>query len=135
MYAWQKGRKCGKTILKSIVFKTIAYIPKQYWACVMSESSHFEAFFSNIYKCQSINFHMLCLDLMYLHYFKNYSGLVCVKRKQSYCRRCIWQSLDKWPYLETSPTVHPHQPRQNCSKLCQEPVSHSQSQKRILVKD
>ena len=28
---------------------------------------------------------MLCLDLMYLHYFKNYSGLVCVKRKQSYC--------------------------------------------------
>ena len=29
---------------------------------------------------------MLCLDLMYLHYFKNYSGLVCVKRKQSYCK-------------------------------------------------
>ena len=28
---------------------------------------------------------MLYLDLNYLHYFKNYSGLVSVKRKQSYC--------------------------------------------------
>ena len=33
---------------------------------------------------------MLYLDLNYLHYFKNYSGLVSVKRKQSYCKKDFW---------------------------------------------
>ena len=35
----------AKTILESIVFKTIADIPKQLIACVMAGSSHFEAIF------------------------------------------------------------------------------------------
>ena len=80
-------KNVAKTILESIVFKTIADIPKQLIACVMAGSSHFESFCKDIYKCQSISFHMLYFDLMYLHYFKNYSGLVCVKRKQSYCNK------------------------------------------------
>ena len=91
-YVLQKGmlgklvKNVEKTILESIVFKTITDIPKQLIACVMAESSQSEAFCWDIYECQSINFHMLCLDFMCYHYFKNYSGLVCVKRKQSYCR-------------------------------------------------
>ena len=49
-YVLQKGilgklvKNVAKTILKSIVFKTIADIPKQLIACVMAGSSHFEAF-------------------------------------------------------------------------------------------
>ena len=37
-------KNVAKTILESIVFKTIADIPKQLIACVMAGSSHFEAF-------------------------------------------------------------------------------------------
>ena len=49
-YVLQKGmlgklvRNVAKTILESIVFKTIADIPKQLIACLMAGSSHFEAF-------------------------------------------------------------------------------------------
>ena len=39
---------------------------------------------------------MLYLDFMYLHYFKNYSGLVCVKWKQSHCISWLTFLKDMW---------------------------------------
>ena len=59
--------KIAKLISKNKVCKTIANIPKHHLGCVIAESIHFEAFFKKIYKCQSISFHMLYSDLIYLH--------------------------------------------------------------------
>ena len=62
---------------------------KYSYVCLRVERNLSEYSSIKIYKCKSISSHTLSSDSMYFVYFKNYSGLVSVKRKKSYCKACV----------------------------------------------